>query len=298
MKAWCSCFNGKLGPTQFSFSSTFTNFNNHSEISWMKPVFNVECLLVICKICKIQQHMNSRFFQWASGCLETDGSSQLQFHFSLQQPISCLKKKILNTWFQLVFADQSGRRGTAQQQLLQATRSEAEEADLSTFTCWNSSITCFSFNVSPRTRPRQSLLHDQTPKFLLFKLKSQGFILKGEDYVEWFGFFYPTFFVCIFYFNCKFAKHGEAAGVCFLGDWDSHETSVSVARLTYFIWLLLGVHSDGTFYPVLIWRFLGFFSSRPGAQQMSPPAFPSYSLYSPQQLLWLQHIYARQYYMQ
>lgn len=37
---------------------------------------------------------------------------------------------------------------------------------------------------------------------------------------------------------------------------------------------------------------------RPGAQQMTQPAFPSYSLYSPQQLLWLQHIYAQQYYMQ
>ncbi|XP_056908215.1 homocysteine-responsive endoplasmic reticulum-resident ubiquitin-like domain member 1 protein [Takifugu flavidus] len=36
----------------------------------------------------------------------------------------------------------------------------------------------------------------------------------------------------------------------------------------------------------------------PGAQQMTQPAFPSYSLYSPQQLLWLQHIYAQQYYMQ
>lgn len=47
------------------------------------------------------------------------------------------------------------------------------------------------------------------------------------------GFFYPTFFICIFYFNCKFAKHREAAGACFLGDWDLHEASVSVARVTY-----------------------------------------------------------------
>lgn len=31
---------------------------------------------------------------------------------------------------------------------------------------------------------------------------------------------------------------------------------------------------------------------------MTQPAFPTYSLYSPQQLLWLQHVYARQYYMQ
>ncbi|XP_073706498.1 homocysteine-responsive endoplasmic reticulum-resident ubiquitin-like domain member 1 protein [Garra rufa] len=31
---------------------------------------------------------------------------------------------------------------------------------------------------------------------------------------------------------------------------------------------------------------------------MSHPAFPTYSLYSPQQLLWLQQMYARQYYMQ
>ncbi|CAK6969969.1 homocysteine-responsive endoplasmic reticulum-resident ubiquitin-like domain member 1 protein [Scomber scombrus] len=36
----------------------------------------------------------------------------------------------------------------------------------------------------------------------------------------------------------------------------------------------------------------------PGAPQMTQPAFPTYSLYSPQQLLWLQHVYARQYYMQ
>ncbi|KAM9351898.1 homocysteine-responsive endoplasmic reticulum-resident ubiquitin-like domain member 1 protein [Symphorus nematophorus] len=36
----------------------------------------------------------------------------------------------------------------------------------------------------------------------------------------------------------------------------------------------------------------------PGAPQMIQPAFPTYSLYSPQQLLWLQHVYARQYYMQ
>ncbi|XP_042370641.1 homocysteine-responsive endoplasmic reticulum-resident ubiquitin-like domain member 1 protein, partial [Plectropomus leopardus] len=36
----------------------------------------------------------------------------------------------------------------------------------------------------------------------------------------------------------------------------------------------------------------------PGEPQMTQPAFPTYSLYSPQQLLWLQHVYARQYYMQ
>ncbi|KAM7414022.1 hypothetical protein PAMA_019038 [Pampus argenteus] len=36
----------------------------------------------------------------------------------------------------------------------------------------------------------------------------------------------------------------------------------------------------------------------PGAPKMTQPAFPNYSLYSPQQLLWLQHVYARQYYMQ
>ncbi|XP_077372395.1 homocysteine-responsive endoplasmic reticulum-resident ubiquitin-like domain member 1 protein [Festucalex cinctus] len=35
-----------------------------------------------------------------------------------------------------------------------------------------------------------------------------------------------------------------------------------------------------------------------GTPQMAQPAFPGYSLYSPQQLLWLQHVYARQYYMQ
>ncbi|XP_029010216.1 homocysteine-responsive endoplasmic reticulum-resident ubiquitin-like domain member 1 protein [Betta splendens] len=36
----------------------------------------------------------------------------------------------------------------------------------------------------------------------------------------------------------------------------------------------------------------------PGAPQVTQPAFPRFSLYSPQQLLWLQHVYARQYYMQ
>lgn len=36
----------------------------------------------------------------------------------------------------------------------------------------------------------------------------------------------------------------------------------------------------------------------PHTPSMTPPAFPTYSLYSPQQLLWLQHVYARQYYMQ
>ncbi|KAL0968169.1 hypothetical protein UPYG_G00263290 [Umbra pygmaea] len=32
--------------------------------------------------------------------------------------------------------------------------------------------------------------------------------------------------------------------------------------------------------------------------EITNPTFPTYSLYSPQQLLWLQHMYARQYYMQ
>uniref|UniRef100_A0A3Q3GE01 Homocysteine-inducible, endoplasmic reticulum stress-inducible, ubiquitin-like domain member 1 n=1 Tax=Labrus bergylta TaxID=56723 RepID=A0A3Q3GE01_9LABR len=36
----------------------------------------------------------------------------------------------------------------------------------------------------------------------------------------------------------------------------------------------------------------------PVSTQITQPAFPTYSLYSPQQLLWLQHVYARQYYMQ
>lgn len=35
-----------------------------------------------------------------------------------------------------------------------------------------------------------------------------------------------------------------------------------------------------------------------GAPTMTQPSFPTYSLYSPQQLLWLQHVYAQQYYMQ
>ncbi|XP_022602011.1 homocysteine-responsive endoplasmic reticulum-resident ubiquitin-like domain member 1 protein [Seriola dumerili] len=39
-------------------------------------------------------------------------------------------------------------------------------------------------------------------------------------------------------------------------------------------------------------------AAMPGEPQMTQPAFPTYSLYSPQQLLWLQHVYARQYYMQ
>ncbi|XP_022078655.1 homocysteine-responsive endoplasmic reticulum-resident ubiquitin-like domain member 1 protein [Acanthochromis polyacanthus] len=34
------------------------------------------------------------------------------------------------------------------------------------------------------------------------------------------------------------------------------------------------------------------------APQINQPTFPSISLYSPQQLLWLQHVYAQQYYMQ
>uniref|UniRef100_A0A3Q0RJH8 Homocysteine-inducible, endoplasmic reticulum stress-inducible, ubiquitin-like domain member 1 n=1 Tax=Amphilophus citrinellus TaxID=61819 RepID=A0A3Q0RJH8_AMPCI len=36
----------------------------------------------------------------------------------------------------------------------------------------------------------------------------------------------------------------------------------------------------------------------PPQTPMAQPTFPTYSLYSPQQLLWLQHVYARQYYMQ
>ncbi|XP_015248346.1 PREDICTED: homocysteine-responsive endoplasmic reticulum-resident ubiquitin-like domain member 1 protein [Cyprinodon variegatus] len=39
-------------------------------------------------------------------------------------------------------------------------------------------------------------------------------------------------------------------------------------------------------------------STLAAASQLTPPAFPALSLYSPQQLLWLQHVYARQYYMQ
>ncbi|KAL6107379.1 herpud1 [Pungitius sinensis] len=39
-------------------------------------------------------------------------------------------------------------------------------------------------------------------------------------------------------------------------------------------------------------------ATMPGAPQMIQPAFPTYSLYSPQQLLWLQQVYAQQYYMQ
>ncbi|XP_048024883.1 homocysteine-responsive endoplasmic reticulum-resident ubiquitin-like domain member 1 protein [Megalobrama amblycephala] len=39
-------------------------------------------------------------------------------------------------------------------------------------------------------------------------------------------------------------------------------------------------------------------ASMPVTAAMTHPAFPTYSLYSPQQLLWLQQMYARQYYMQ
>ncbi|ROL43313.1 Homocysteine-responsive endoplasmic reticulum-resident ubiquitin-like domain member 1 protein [Anabarilius grahami] len=39
-------------------------------------------------------------------------------------------------------------------------------------------------------------------------------------------------------------------------------------------------------------------TSMPVTAAMTHPAFPTYSLYSPQQLLWLQQMYARQYYMQ
>lgn len=42
----------------------------------------------------------------------------------------------------------------------------------------------------------------------------------------------------------------------------------------------------------------GTSTSAPTPAAMNHPAFPTYSLYSPQQLLWLQHMYARQYYMQ
>ncbi|XP_068595645.1 homocysteine-responsive endoplasmic reticulum-resident ubiquitin-like domain member 1 protein [Brachionichthys hirsutus] len=39
-------------------------------------------------------------------------------------------------------------------------------------------------------------------------------------------------------------------------------------------------------------------AAMPGVPQMTQPAFPTYSLYSAQQLMWLQQVYARQYYMQ
>ncbi|KAB5574863.1 hypothetical protein PHYPO_G00214030 [Pangasianodon hypophthalmus] len=42
----------------------------------------------------------------------------------------------------------------------------------------------------------------------------------------------------------------------------------------------------------------GTSTSAPRPATVTHPAFPTYSLYSPQQLLWLQHMYARQYYMQ
>ncbi|MBN3311038.1 homocysteine-responsive endoplasmic reticulum-resident ubiquitin-like domain member 1 protein [Amia ocellicauda] len=42
----------------------------------------------------------------------------------------------------------------------------------------------------------------------------------------------------------------------------------------------------------------GVSSATLGAAEMHHPAFATYSMYSPQQLLWLQQMYARQYYMQ
>lgn len=39
-------------------------------------------------------------------------------------------------------------------------------------------------------------------------------------------------------------------------------------------------------------------TERLGAPQLAPPTFPTYSLYSRQQLLWLQVVYARQFYLQ
>ncbi|TSK38535.1 Protein NLRC5 [Bagarius yarrelli] len=42
----------------------------------------------------------------------------------------------------------------------------------------------------------------------------------------------------------------------------------------------------------------GTSTSAPRPAAMTDPVFPTYSLYSPQQILWLQHMYARQYYMQ
>ncbi|XP_030646665.1 homocysteine-responsive endoplasmic reticulum-resident ubiquitin-like domain member 1 protein [Chanos chanos] len=54
--------------------------------------------------------------------------------------------------------------------------------------------------------------------------------------------------------------------------------------------------------PAAAWPGTGMPASMPGAGAgaagITHPAFPTYSLYSPQQLLWLQHMYARQYYMQ
>ncbi|XP_010882279.2 homocysteine-responsive endoplasmic reticulum-resident ubiquitin-like domain member 1 protein [Esox lucius] len=38
-------------------------------------------------------------------------------------------------------------------------------------------------------------------------------------------------------------------------------------------------------------------ATAPGSAEITSPTFPTYSLYSPQQMLWLQHMYARQYYM-
>ncbi|XP_076849771.1 homocysteine-responsive endoplasmic reticulum-resident ubiquitin-like domain member 1 protein [Brachyhypopomus gauderio] len=52
--------------------------------------------------------------------------------------------------------------------------------------------------------------------------------------------------------------------------------------------------------PAAVWSASGAGTNipAPSPAEMTHPAFPTYSLYSPQQLIWLQHIYARQYYMQ
>uniref|UniRef100_A0A3P8SKR0 Homocysteine-inducible, endoplasmic reticulum stress-inducible, ubiquitin-like domain member 1 n=1 Tax=Amphiprion percula TaxID=161767 RepID=A0A3P8SKR0_AMPPE len=50
--------------------------------------------------------------------------------------------------------------------------------------------------------------------------------------------------------------------------------------------------------PVSVLMVPLMFLCRPEAPQINQPTFPSVSLYSPQQLLWLQHVYAQQYYMQ
>ncbi|KAG9273156.1 homocysteine-responsive endoplasmic reticulum-resident ubiquitin-like domain member 1 protein [Astyanax mexicanus] len=50
--------------------------------------------------------------------------------------------------------------------------------------------------------------------------------------------------------------------------------------------------------PHAAWPATGTGTSTSTPAAMNHPAFPTYSLYSPQQLLWLQHMYARQYYMQ
>ncbi|XP_051953796.1 homocysteine-responsive endoplasmic reticulum-resident ubiquitin-like domain member 1 protein [Xyrauchen texanus] len=59
-----------------------------------------------------------------------------------------------------------------------------------------------------------------------------------------------------------------------------------------------GLRQRGQATSTAAWPGTSTGTSMPVSAAMDHPAFPTYSLYSPQQLLWLQQMYARQYYMQ